>query len=96
MAKGETYEQFTEKFIPKRTTDDCYTPPQVYQALLQWVVSRGVDSYRHSALRPQTLTNNKLLLNTGQYCTKQGRVIYKASGYITRPITNEPPEAKTF
>lgn len=39
MAKGETYEQFTEKFIPKRTTDDCYTPPQVYQALLQWAVS---------------------------------------------------------
>ena len=39
MAKGETYEQFTEKFIPKRTTDDCYTPPQVYEALLQWAVS---------------------------------------------------------
>lgn len=30
MAKGETYEQFTEKFILKRTTDDCYTPEAVY------------------------------------------------------------------
>lgn len=39
MAKGETCEQFTEKFIPKRTTDDCYTPLQVYQALLQWAAA---------------------------------------------------------
>ena len=38
MAKGETYEQFTEKFIPKRTTDDCYTPEAVYEALKVWAV----------------------------------------------------------
>lgn len=38
MAKGETYEQFTEKFIPKRTTDDCFTPDEVYEAVLQWAV----------------------------------------------------------
>ena len=30
MARGETYEEFTAKFEPKRTTDDCYTPPEVY------------------------------------------------------------------
>lgn len=35
--KGETYEQFVEKFKPKRTTDDCYTPPQVYETVLKWV-----------------------------------------------------------
>lgn len=28
--KGETYEQFVEKFKPKKTTDDCYTPPLIY------------------------------------------------------------------
>ena len=38
MAKGETYEQFTEKFILKRTTDDCYTPEAVYEALKDWAV----------------------------------------------------------
>ncbi len=31
------YEGFVEKFKPKKTTDDCYTPPEVYDAVLQWV-----------------------------------------------------------
>ena len=39
MAKGESYEQFIEKSQPKRTTDDCYTPPPVYEALLQWAAA---------------------------------------------------------
>lgn len=26
MARGETYEQFVDKFKQKKTTDDCYTP----------------------------------------------------------------------
>lgn len=38
MAYGETYEQFIEKFKPKRTTDDCFTPDEVYEAVLQWAV----------------------------------------------------------
>ena len=29
----EEYEAFTEKFKPKKTTDDCYTPPAVYAAV---------------------------------------------------------------
>lgn len=33
------YEDFTEKFKPKKTTDDCYTPPAVYDAVLSWVKS---------------------------------------------------------
>ena len=36
MARGETYEEFTAKFEPKRTTDDCYTPPEVYDCVLRW------------------------------------------------------------
>ncbi len=34
--KNESYEDFVEKFKPKRTTDDCYTPPLVYDAVLDW------------------------------------------------------------
>ena len=30
------YRAFVEKFKPKKTTDDCYTPPAVYDALLKW------------------------------------------------------------
>lgn len=35
--KHESYEEFVEKFKPKLTTDDCYTPPAVYDAVLDWV-----------------------------------------------------------
>ena len=31
------YKAFTEKFKPKKTTDDCFTPPEVYAAVLSWV-----------------------------------------------------------
>lgn len=40
MARGETYEEFVEKFKPKKTTDDCYTPPSVYEAVADWVATR--------------------------------------------------------
>lgn len=30
------YEGFTEKFKPKKTTDDCYTPPAVYDDVLAY------------------------------------------------------------
>lgn len=34
------YAAFVEKFRPKKTTDDCYTPPAVYEAVLAWVRRR--------------------------------------------------------
>ena len=37
---NEEYEKFTEKFKPKLTTDDCYTPPNIYDAVKKWVVDR--------------------------------------------------------
>lgn len=40
LAKGETYEEFVKKFEPKKTTDDCYTPPAVYDAVLEWVMEK--------------------------------------------------------
>lgn len=35
----QDYEGFTEKFKPKKTTDDCYTPREVYETVLSWVDS---------------------------------------------------------
>ena len=35
--KNETYEKFVDKFKPKKTTDDCYTPEIVYKAISDWV-----------------------------------------------------------
>ena len=44
MARGETYEQFVEKFKPKKTTDDCYTPEPVYEAVRDWACREyGID-----------------------------------------------------
>ena len=37
--KGETYGEFVEKFKPKKTTDDCYTPEIVYNAIADWVAN---------------------------------------------------------
>ena len=35
--RNETYEEFVDKFKPKKTTDDCYTPDIVYKAVSDWV-----------------------------------------------------------
>ena len=35
---SDEYRSFLEKFKPKKTTDDCYTPENVYQAVLDWAV----------------------------------------------------------
>ena len=34
------YQAFVKKFETKKTTDDCYTPPEVYQCVLDWAVER--------------------------------------------------------
>lgn len=34
---SKDYEAFVEKFKPKKTTDDCYTPANVYEEILSYV-----------------------------------------------------------
>ena len=47
----EDYDGFVEKFKPKRTTDDCYTPPEVYDVVADYVSGRwGVG--RADMVRP--------------------------------------------
>lgn len=47
MTLGEInpeYQAFVDKFKPKKTTDDCYTPENIYNVVLQWVVKEyGID-----------------------------------------------------
>ena len=41
----EDYDGFVEKFKPKKTTDDCYTPPEIYDVVLSYVRDRwGVSN----------------------------------------------------
>lgn len=36
--KTEEYQEFVDKFKIKSTTDDCFTPPKVYEEVLKWAV----------------------------------------------------------
>ena len=43
--ENEEYNAFLEKFKQKKTTDDCYTPSNIYQAVCEWVEKEyGVSS----------------------------------------------------
>lgn len=33
LESNAEYEAFVDKFKPKLTTDDCYTPPEVYEVV---------------------------------------------------------------
>ena len=35
----QAYQDFKDKFKPKKTTDDCYTPENVYDAIAGWVAN---------------------------------------------------------
>ena len=37
---NEAYEAFVDKFKPRLTTDDCYTPENIYNAVRDWVFAR--------------------------------------------------------
>ena len=40
----DDYGAFVEKFKPKKTTDDCYTPPAVYETIKDWACREfGID-----------------------------------------------------
>ena len=44
MAKQISFEDFCEKFKPKKTTDDCYTPPTIYEVIKNWACQEyGID-----------------------------------------------------
>ena len=47
----EDYDGFVEKFKPKKTTDDCYTPHAVYQVVLDYVAMH-VDLRCKRIIRP--------------------------------------------
>ena len=38
--KNNDYEEFVDKFKPKLTTDDCYTPKEVYGVVLDYVIEK--------------------------------------------------------
>ena len=48
MARGETYEEFVNKFKAKKTTDDCYTPPALYADIAEWAMGEyGIEKEKN-------------------------------------------------
>lgn len=44
ILKSKTYDEFVEKFKPKLTTDDCMTPPSIYEVVKNWACQKyGID-----------------------------------------------------
>ena len=52
MSKGENYDEFVEKFKPKKTTDDCYTPEIVYEAIKNYVNDNIFPLDGYNIVRP--------------------------------------------
>lgn len=50
--EANEYKQFVEKFKRKKTTDDCYTPPEVYEAVKQWVLEEVPEIRELRIVRP--------------------------------------------
>ncbi len=50
--KRDDYEAFVAKFKPKKTTDDCYTPPEVYEAVKAWTLEQWPDWQGRPVVRP--------------------------------------------
>lgn len=51
MEETAEYAAFVEKFVPKKTTDECYTPRVVYDAVKEWAVER-YDMQGREIVRP--------------------------------------------
>jgi len=51
LEDNEGYRQFVEKFKPKKTTDDCFTPDEVYDAVASWV-EKEYGLRRENFVRP--------------------------------------------
>ena len=51
LADSPEYDVFVEKFKPKKTTDECYTPDEVYEAVRDWAV-KEYDLHDCEIVRP--------------------------------------------
>ena len=46
--KQQEYFDFVEKFKPKKTTDDCYTPENVYEAIKAAAEKAAAENWKLS------------------------------------------------
>ena len=77
------YKAFVEKFKPKKTTDDCYTPQNIYDVVLSWVVKEyGVDP--DNVVRPFWPGGNYMEYEYPEGCTVVDNPPFSIVTKITR------------
>lgn len=82
------YEGFVEKFKPKKTTDDCYPPPLVYDAVADWTAKEyGLDradfvrpfypggDYEHFDYVGKIVVDNRPFLFSGKSLISTSKII---------------------
>nr|DAR88079.1 MAG TPA: adenine-specific methyltransferase [Caudoviricetes sp.] len=52
MNKKDTYEEWLRKFEIKKTTDDCYTPAEIYEAVKEWAIKEYDIKDEQEIVRP--------------------------------------------
>lgn len=52
MNKKDTYEEWLKKFEIKKTTDDCYTPAEIYEAVKEWAIKEYDIKDEQEIVRP--------------------------------------------
>lgn len=69
MDDNPEYKAFVDKFKPKLTTDDCYTPPIVYDAIRDWVCKNmGLTRRRLCVHFIPAETMSGLIIRRGALC----------------------------
>ncbi len=48
----EEYKKFVDKFKPKKTTDDCFTPVKIYEAVKEWAIKEYGINKSTPIIRP--------------------------------------------
>ncbi len=52
IEKKDNYTEFVQKFELRKTTDDCYTPPAVYDAVIKWLKKNYLLKGTERIVRP--------------------------------------------
>lgn len=84
MEESEEYNEFVEKFKPKKTTDDCYTPPKVYETVKEWAIEKyGLQNrkiirpfYPGGDYRNEKYPENCVVIDNPPFSTLQQIIVF--------------------
>ena len=91
----EGYDEFKEKFEQKLTTDDCYTPQPIYEAVCEWVDKNITPLKGRQIIRPFFPGGDYEHYNFPEGCIVIDNPPFSISAKILRTYSIECPTRKT-